>query len=186
MKGILFKPWKHQAMRDNPDRLWVTRRVIKPQPAAGQRYKGLNGKWFLVEMGESSPIDIIKQVKPRYKIGETAYVKEGWAPYERIFCTGQYLPNCKHEGYHWHPVTHRLGKENYAWGLSGEPKWRNPRTMPATAARDFVTFTDVRPERLQLPLSDEELELEGGERALEILSKLDSLWLWRHEYRMVR
>jgi len=46
--------------------------------------------------------------------------------------------------------------------------------------------TDVRAERLHLPLSPEELELEAGERALEILSKLDQMWLWRYEYRMVR
>jgi hypothetical protein len=32
MKGILFKPWKHEFIRQHPDMELQIRRVIKPQP----------------------------------------------------------------------------------------------------------------------------------------------------------
>jgi len=131
MKGILFKPWKIKAIVANPVKEWQTRREMQNQPTEMDKcYETAFKKDFGGRV-------------PRYHVGETVYIKEAWAAYEFAFCTEQALPNWKHEGYHWHPVTHKLGRENYAWGLSGEPKWRNPRTMPACAARHFIKITQV-------------------------------------------
>lgn len=169
MKGILFKPWKINAIAySSPDTEWQTRRIMKPQPVrltgASESFwrdnphieptdgwywqEKKNSRWYAWD-NYSGKFDPMISRHARYQVGEIVYIKEAWAPYEFAFCTQESKPNYFHEGYHWHPVTHRLGKENYAWGLSGEPKWHSPLFMPESAARYFIRITDVRAERVQ-------------------------------------
>ncbi len=165
MKGILFKA---DILKDKLNALTqygeaVTRRVIKPQPAfidgiwdyrTGKKY-GMVG---LSSNLESAFRESLIEYAP-YQPGEGVYLKEAWC-----------------ESYCGEPICYKLdGKE------SPGPKgfWRSPMILKAVNARHFLKVTGVRAERLSLPLSPEELKLEGGEPALEYLKDYEGKWLWR-------
>jgi len=148
MNGILFKDWKIQAIRDNPDREWQTRRLsglkeinIEPE------------KWQIVMVGGQAHCwGMIKEdftvVKPRYRVGEIVYIKEAHYAYGE-----------------WHKeeigwVFHReedmaVNFDSAIWehALKGHAGrgWfrRSPLFLPEKDARDFVKIKSVRPERLQ-------------------------------------
>jgi len=130
MKGILFKPDMIQAIIEG--RKTQTRRLIKPQPVQfnnlGEFDAGIGEAWF---HGITS--DNWETRKPRYQVGETAYIKEAWASFPA------YEP---HKPY----VTYKSSVDAYRLGST---KWKSPLFMPEWAARYFLEITEVRAERLQ-------------------------------------
>ena len=187
MKGILFKPDMIQAIRDK--RKTVTRRVIKPQfelpPEAGKPYLSngclsvipdrINFKGWAWVCGDNG-----KQIKPRYQVGETAYIKEAHYSF----------------GYWEHSFTTPTGKEGWRFVVVGkeimylEQKpidslresgehglgWykRTPLFMPAWAARHFLKITDVRAERLQ-GITPEDCVAEGVSAGGMVLARTTML-----------
>ena len=164
MEGILMKPWKTKAIAEGgTDRLWQTRRIIKPQPNGGLFWGCVGGKGFGFFDRESN------KYKPRYKVGDTVYIKE--ALYRH--------PYFNEAGY--------LRDESPVFvnqTIGDMLKWRWKRDiftgmfMPQEAARVFITILDVRAEKLYLPLSPEEFELEGGDQALPLLKLIDDKWVF--------
>jgi len=130
-----MKPWKTKAIAEGgTDRLWQTRRIIKPQPNGGLFWGCVGGKGFGFFDRESN------KYKPRYKVGDTVYIKE--ALYRH--------PYFNEAGY--------LRDESPVFvnqTIGDMLKWRWKRDiltgmfMPQEAARDFVKILDVRAERLQ-------------------------------------
>jgi hypothetical protein len=116
MKGILFtEPLFHKVVNGTKTQ---TRRVMKPQPI--------------------DPITKENQIlyKPRYKSGETLYLKE---PY----------------------FISAYGELVYKYGNDWENiEWKNKLFMPESYARYFIEITGVRCERLQ-DISDEDCMKEG-------------------------
>ncbi len=124
----MFKPWKHQAICENPGRQWQTRRLsglkeINQAPGnwvvggtcfEGWVFGGKDGKGITV--------------KPRYHIGEIVYIKEAWC-----------------ENYDASKIHYKLDG-----GESPGPKgfWRSPLSLKASNARTFIQITAVRVERL--------------------------------------
>jgi len=160
MKGILFKPEDIKAIVER--RKTVTRRVIKPQPIAqtlpspnGTIVRSLGYFWKSHFINQSE--DLIYYA--RYQVGETVYIKEAgvWDNKTKFRAYKANMPNT-------------------------QTKWQSPLFMPEWAARYFIKTKDVRAERLSLPLSPEELALEGGETALPILEKINGLWVFRYEF----
>lgn len=178
MKGILFKSWKIKAIADSPpDFVWQTRRVMNPQPVQHEyglwvwkRTAWRNG----VQVSDLSPVD-----KGRYQTGDTVYIKEAW---QLIEADGEYND---------FGVIYSDG-DCVWWRDNGnvmlypiDEKKRSPRFMPAWAARYFIQITNVRAERLQLALSQEDFQAEGGEQALEILEKINGLWVFVYTFKKV-
>jgi len=60
--------------------------------------------------------------------------------------------------------------------------WHSPMMMPEWAARYFITPLAISAELLRLPLSPEEMELEGGEVALPMLEKINGLWVFAYTF----
>ena len=187
MKGILFKPDMHKAIREG--RKTVTRRVIKPQPPVASLPVDLVGEFSVLG----------KDYRARYQVGEVVYIKEAW-----------YADN-NDKGELYYRADWAEDQVDYV-----VPKWKSPLFMPAWAARDFIQITGVRAERLQEispgELCTTELEREGIpyknrfgidfttrlERyvLLEDFKKLwDSInkehpwasnpWVWRYEFKRV-
>jgi len=168
MNGTLFKDWKIKAIAED-DREWMTRRVIKPQPPFWAERGAQNqfGRW---DFGGHTATQhkISCGYESRYQVGEAVYIKEAiYLNYDTngaIYRDGSIIPNLK-------------------W------RWRadvlEARCIPAEAARYFIKITDIRAERLRLPLSPEELKLEGGELALSILEKINGLWVFVYSFKRV-
>jgi len=163
MKSILFKPEMIKAIVEG--RKTVTRRVIKPQPELDiiNRWK-----WYPDKNTEISWKEIYNQKMltdyARYQVDEVVYIKEAW--YQD--------PG----GAIWY-------KLNPPGFLSDCDYWKSPLFMPAWAARYFIKITDVGTERLQLPLTPDELEREGGEIAIPMLEKINGKWVFRYEFKLI-
>ncbi len=131
MKGILFLDWKRKAILANPDREWQTRRLgglkeINQEPDKweflGKNISISDDKLcFVFGRNDSSQM---RGIKPRYHAGEVVYIKEacfigGVPPDEWVVYKGEK-------------------------GIDDSLMvWRNPRTMPAWAARYFRKILDV-------------------------------------------
>jgi len=171
MNGILFKDWKIQAIRDNPDREWQTRRLsglyeINQEP----------NKWTLIQAVRD--ISLVKEgdyvcqhtdghcvvVKPRYRVGEVVYIKEAYKVLD--FDLGDIdkpLQRVK--------VEYKLDSET-RWVMKPvdkriviPDKWHSPMMMPKWSARYFIKITSVRPERAQ-EISQDDALAEGVTRLL--------------------
>lgn len=158
MKGILFKPDMHLAIREG--RKTVTRRLhglkeINQEPE----------KWFSLAVAQDCPPlkvgDFIFQhedyhcvgVKSRYQVGEVVFVQEAWAVEKRLdHLTISELSHAAEM-----PLFFRLDNSKTLLEIG---KWRSPLFMPAWAARDFIKITDVRTERLQ-EITPEDVIKEG-------------------------
>ena len=128
MNGINFTKEMFHAVIDGSK--IQTRRIVNPQPITV--FKGIPIKEYNNQLG-------IKDITPRYKVGETLYLKE---PY-RVDSFG---------------VEYNLDDKNKT--LAKITKWRNKLFMPAKYARYFIEITAVRCERLQ-DISDEDCLNEG-------------------------
>ena len=149
MKGICFIQPLFNAVVEG--RKMQTRRVCIPQP---HRFENTNfthiylsnGDLHIVEGGE-----VVEVLKPRYKIGETLYLKE---PY--CFEYG----DCGELHYKY------AGKDEFddfkldSNSDFSKMKWKNKLFMPEKFARYFIEITGVRCERLQ-DISGEDCLKEG-------------------------
>jgi len=135
MKGILFKPEMHQAIREG--KKTVTRRIMKPQPhiergvMRWQPRKGID-----INIDDHSDLAI---PYARYQVGEVVYIKEAYC----LECYGDCFPCYKPEDEDCDFVY-----------------WHCPLMMPEKYARAFIQILDVRPERLQ-EITEEEAIKEG-------------------------
>ena len=180
MNGILFKPWNHKLIRENPDREWVTRRVNGLKEINQEPDKWSLGGWdngYKAFVFYSQPIGAEKRIiKPRYQVGEVVYIKEALFRHLYLNEAGYKLDRS--------PVF-----VNQTIGDMLKWRWQKDiltgMFMPQAAARSFIKITDVRAERLQLPLSPEELELEGGELALPMLELINGKWVCRYKFKLV-
>ncbi len=150
MKGILFQPWKIKAIRDNPKVVTVTRRVIKPQPTPHPEA----GKNVWLFKGSGLGVDCDPQYA-RYHVGETVYIKEAHAT-EKAWDDKplSYLASASDVPL-WYQINDPLVSDFVPRG-----KWRNPRTMPAWAARYFIKIKAVESQRLQ-SITEEQAIAEG-------------------------
>jgi hypothetical protein len=173
VKGILFKPWKAKAIGESDtDRLWQTRRVMKLK--LGIPSLTISDEQFKKNLQ-------IMDVKGHYQVGEVVYIKEAYRVLDiDLRDIEKPLQRVK--------VEYKLdGETRWVMKPKDKPitipdKWHSPMMMPEWVARTFIQIAGVRAERLRLPLSPEDLALEGGEEALVILKNCDGLWLWIYEF----
>jgi hypothetical protein len=131
-------------------------------------------------------VNVFKYVKPRWPLHSIQYIREPFAPQLFVHCLPYAYPNWQSKDNTWHTVVYKLGTENYAWGLSGEPEWRSPYAMRETSARWFQQIVDVRPERLTLSLANDDFTQEGGKDAWKYLEPMFGLWVFRYEFKLLR
>jgi len=147
VKGILFKPDMVKAIAEG--RKTATRRVMKPQPPDGlilacyiENSKVLD---FVLADEHGDVVDE-KCPQPRYRVGETVYVKEAWF-WNNWVETGPELDAEERMGW----LLYRLdgeAEEQFPEDYIGF-RWNSPLFMPEWAARYFITITGVRTERLR-------------------------------------
>lgn len=167
MKGILFTIDNHKAVREL--RKSQTRRLdglkeINKEPNAWE-CTGNKSNWLAshkTSWGFTGKHDNrYLSVKPRYKPNEPAYIKEAWVISNHSIDYPnklEVLYKTKHDDNNdrqWVDVPFDTWVK-YAY----KNKWRSPLFMPVWAARDFITITDVRPERLQ-DISSHDIQAEG-------------------------
>ena len=134
MKSIMFTEPMYRAILDG--RKTMTRRLINPQPVSivpyGAGYRRIvTGYYFPIE--------------PRYKIGETLYLKEPYCP---TFVDVE---------------SDEIKKILYKYdGLYPEisKAWENKMFMPERYARHFIEILSVKAERIQ-GITDEDCMREG-------------------------
>ncbi len=152
MQGILMTPANIKATRDKLKT--QTRRLdhlkeINKEPdlwkSTGVVYAGGEIEFYRLDSSR------YLLIKPRYRVGETAYIKEAYEFYRRIgtqanikyirdsLVTWVYIPKDK--------PTPKIG-------------YHSPLFLPEWAARDFIKITEVRPERLQ-DITARDCEAEG-------------------------
>jgi len=166
MKGILFTPDNIRAIREH--RKTQTRRlhglkVVNESPdswhlADFYQSTGGNNKWW-AWFSKDGAGDKPYLIMPRYQPTETVYLKEAW---KVIDIDTRTLDD---------PMFHVKVeyKDGYCdWGFhvprktkfTIPDKWHSPMFLPEGAARDFITITDVKPERLR-DISEEDAIAEG-------------------------
>ena len=149
MNGIMFtEPLFHAVIEG---RKTQTRRIIKPQPDDEGLHDhtkfpmsfhpsyNMVGFWGTVEeTGES------KQFNPRYKLGDTVYLKEPYYEFDLETILYKYRGDFVGDAHD--------SQKNMVW--------ENKLFMPAKYARYFIEITGVYVERLQ-DISDEDCLREG-------------------------
>ena len=154
MRGIIFTENNFLLTIDRIKK--QTRRIINPQPdiirsinkyLCGHPGYELSKKPYTPEFAHHFLMHENKFINPRYKVGETVYLKEPYAfapldPESKISHTG-------------------LTDYIYKYGNNfTRILWKNKLFMPKSAARYFIKITAVRAERLQ-DISDEDCIKEG-------------------------
>ena len=102
-------------------------------------------------------------VKPRYQIGEVAYIQEAWAEFgdtSEAVRNGDLTPSEAKEF-----VIYRLGHKDWQGilrDIENGHEWniKSPLFMPAWAARHFITITGIKEGRLQ-EMTEEDAMAEG-------------------------
>lgn len=153
MNGILFKPDIIKAILRKEKPKTVTRRLsglkeINQEP----------DKWHFVTIAVRTvpPIKsgdcVIEHldghqmlVKPRYRVGETVFIREAWATEKKFDClspseiiAGGNVPI-------WFKLEHNFNISN----ILKIGRWRSPLHLPEKLARTFLKILKVRAERLQ-------------------------------------
>ena len=150
MNGILMKPWKVEAIADNPDREWQTRRLsglkeINKEPDKWSVVPAIMGDGF--DFYVTTNLSAVLRIKPRYKVGELVYIKEAY-----------YCPVSVWIEDHCEPDGRTFYKLDNPSLFSGY--WKSPLFMPAWAARYFIRITGVEAQRLQ-EISIDDCKAEG-------------------------
>ncbi len=178
MNGILMKPWKHQFIREHPDRELQTRRLrglkeINQKPDKWRYLEGSSSPYlgrfvfYFDNQERYSHQEGTVTIKSPYKVGEVVYVKEAFYCSQEIWVEDHYEPDGR--------TFYRLDNPTRYSGL-----WRSPLFLKEVDARDFLVVTDINPERFKLDaITPEDLAAEGGKQALDILKDYDDLWLWK-------
>jgi hypothetical protein len=161
MKGIIFTELLFPQVISGVK--FMTRRIVRP-PKNSFGIIGVKdyetGKYRLYAENEYGGTLNLKTdqewlIKPRYKIGETVFLKE---PYDR-----SYIPEIGEK--YDNPLSAagdpKCWKTIYRFdGIYIDAEWNNKLFMPAKYARHFIKITDVCCERLQ-DISDEDCIAEG-------------------------
>jgi len=183
MQGILFKPDMIKAIVEG--RKTVTRRVIKPQ--LEHFHYTTDAQYPCLPDGE--------QIQPRYKAGETVYIKEAWATYQAN--DDWTIPQIPDKA----TIFYKLDDPD---GFSPIGKWRSPMFLKAIHARYFIRIKDVRAERLN-EITEEDAIKEGAIAHLDnrnpyprhhfviLWSSINkppfdwqsNCWVWRYEFELV-
>ena len=158
MKGLSFTAPMVKAWLEG--RKTVTRRLMKLQPDIIVGDQLQPNVWYAADKGDFAG-DPDRQIKPRYRPGETVYIKETWAQFG--------LKNQSLRGkVNVIEYAADMGIERFPIGGNFTPhkedfKWKSPRFMPEWAARSHALIVSVRPERVQ--------EISGFEAVLEGFGK---------------
>jgi hypothetical protein len=204
MKSISFSDAMILAILDG--RKTVTRRLMKSQPLG--EVKEIDGLWcetfYFFSRPDCPPDCDAIPIKPRYKEGETVYVKEAWAFYDPLY------DDDKAEAFRIAAmvdplrIIYRATSPDYL-----QRRWRSPRFMPEWASRLKITFIGVRAERIQDITENDSVEegangpvptIQGGEIGesgppsfvhgfREIWESLypgswdKNEWVWRYEFK---
>lgn len=146
MRGILFKPDMIKAIAEG--RKTQTRRAMQNQPTLMDK---VYEKDFRRDFGAR---------KPRYRVGETVYIKEAWT-YITLAEKDPWKDRAEKDGsFRRMPDGSPVSVWYKSSGVEIGTSWSTPLFMPAWAARYFIQITDVRPERLQ-EITEKEAEAEG-------------------------
>ena len=172
MKSILFKPFLAKQVRDGNKT--QTRRIMKPQPMAylWSMLPSYKISASLINCNDGLTLRISHEIdendepeieyrKPKYKIGETIYVKETFE------INGAYSENLLR---FWVDIKYSYGKtecfaveqdifEKYYEKVG---KKYSPLFIPEIFARDFLKITNIGAEKLQ-DISEEDAKAEGVE-----------------------
>lgn len=156
MKGICFTTVMVQAINDN--RKSMTRRILKPQPVLENNLWHLGGAYWSETINPTlMPCHSLFNRTP-YKPGEIVYVKESYAN-----LTGMGFGNDPRTDKPWiyaYKADCPEGSESDRARKDYGVVWKSGRFMPASAARTFLKFTDVKAERIQ-DISEEDAKSEG-------------------------
>jgi hypothetical protein len=142
----------------------VTRRLMNPQPVLVERPFQIQGddskNWYQGNPDYPNYGPMCSQVfKPRFRPGETVYIKETWAvdkKYDHLSPSQIPIKGRR-------PVYYKaLYDDEYANVAKPENvgRWRSPRFMPEWAARSHARIVSVRPERVQ-EITEAEAKAEG-------------------------
>jgi hypothetical protein len=167
MKGILFKEMLFRKVISGEKT--QTRRMVDPQPICLQGR--CNGRYI------GNPVGDKGLIKSRYKVGDTAYLKE---PYK--------LSNMNDFGFDLHLKYSNSVEKELSWEVikqehkishnkmddiissisrrQEKSEWLNKMFMPEWCARHFIKITGVRCELLQ-DISDEDCLKEGIVKEIE-------------------
>ena len=150
MKGKSFKePIFHGVVEG---RITQFREIVKPQPIS---FEGYSGSGYI-----GKPIGEKGFIEPRYKAGETVYLKE---PYRFTHTDNvwfiNYLYGCKKQEFNISIGNKKLHKILIQQEIS-KSGWCNKLFMPEWCTRYFIKITAVRCERLQ-DISDKDCLKEG-------------------------
>ena len=159
------------------------RRIINPQPIE-LKPLGPNGIMWPYKKGKAIPdmpgIDVVEPIKPRYQVGDRAYIAEGYQisqySFRRNCVGGNYLADNKE---FWTEVTQR------EYNLIKERKFplraTSGRFMYKSLARTFKKIVEVRAERLQ-EITMKDIIAEGIKptitKGVSKLSRKDFKALW--------
>ena len=127
-----------------------TRRIIKPQPDS----RGFRTTNVMFEDWHG------REYKPKYKVGETVYLKEPYILYQEDYQESKLSQSGIQYAY-------KFGSNLSIEEITGksDSKWSNKLFMPESAARHFIRITAVRAERLQ-DISEEDCLKEGIEEVI--------------------
>ena len=175
-RPILFSGPMVRAILDG--RKSMTRRVVKPQPGAGNHIdcSGSRGWHLWWDVVDSPRWDVRQEYAPLRcpygQPGDMLYVRETWGTKRMVSLTQRRAP--------WDEVVYRAGRQVRAskdappgnfdtqtWPLSWsedkpDDRWRPSIHMPKWAARIWLRVTDVRVERLQ-EITEMDAKAEGFE-----------------------
>ena len=184
MKGLLFKPWKAQAIHEsNPGKEWQTRRIIRFP------YHNKLGIWEPTHITPEGLKDRFGQpanfapywgmwhtrtgkiITCPYSIGEQVYIKETHYRYGHWEDTGKltkhgraeyrFIPESDNVLYLENPPDSYLTSPH---GYFNGTAWykRSSLFLPADLARTVVTIKDIRAQRVQ-DISEKDARAEGVE-----------------------
>jgi len=176
MKGLLFKPWKAQAIHEsNPEIEWQTRRIIKPQPDSIYHspihLPGTNGwAWHKPNQGT---IPFIRDCP--FSVDEEVYIKEPHYRYGRWVRNG--LTKTGKQAWTFKPTTDEVlfaddvprklhpncSRQHLANLNISDWYKRSSLFLPADLARTVVEITDIQAQRVQ-DISPHELSTTNLER----------------------
>jgi hypothetical protein len=135
VKPILFKSDMVRAILDG--RKTVTRRLIKKLPPGTYRVDEINENQFEAVYGiilEGTCIDMGKEIKPPYRIGDVLYVREAYATETTKDGALEYVYKAS---------------DTYPFGdHKNITRWKPAVRMPKEAARIWLKVTNVNIERL--------------------------------------
>ena len=183
MKSLLMKPPMIKATVEG--RKTVTRRVIKGIDQKCDGIVKVGDCWQLKwckKLTQRFPAGLleINNLKSRYQVGEVVYIKEAWEIEQIEYPMAEISYVSDVYGDDDHDVC--IINEKLPTNLD---RVQSPLFMPKCAARTHILIENICIEKLNLPLSERDLEQEGGEPAIEYLSVIDGKWVFVYQFKLI-